>query len=88
MTEIVTLPVRAFVSGKQTLLVSDPCPLCGERHVHGLGGPIDEDLGTRVPHCASPENWRRFRRLKDDDPEVVEAQRRLDRAMFHLELVR
>lgn len=28
--------------------LTDPCPICGKRHVHGSAP------GTRLSHCASP----------------------------------
>ena len=34
--------------------VVEQCPYCGERHVHGGGGPNEDPrrfLGHRVPHC-------------------------------------
>lgn len=43
---ILKIPCR--VRDGYLLEMIEPCPFCGQKHIHGLGN------GSRVPHCKNP----------------------------------
>lgn len=37
-----------IIKRKKGEMLTDECPICGEKHIHGLAA------GTRISHCSSP----------------------------------